>query len=170
MQSLTLPALPGLWGIIRAQSGLVERADTQNPSKTLVKVLFVCVGNCVRSQMAEAIARHCCADIIDAESAGVSPLGFIDKTAQAVLRERGIPIDGQFSKGLHSHTLKKPDLVINMSGIHSKSLFPEHNVEEWAVRDPFGENVEVHRAICDDIEARVTLLAARLRTKADSSD
>jgi hypothetical protein len=43
-------------------------------------------------------------------------------------------------------------------------------VEEWAVRDPFGENIEVHRVICNDIEARVTLLAARLRTRADSSD
>ena len=134
-----------------------------------VKVLFVCVGNCVRSQMAEAIARHCCADIIAAESAGVSPLGFIDKTATAVLRERGISIDGQFSKGLHSHSLKKPDLVINMSGIHSKSLFPEHHVEEWKVRDPFGEDIATHRVICDDIEARVTLLAARLRTEAENA-
>ncbi len=138
--------------------------------KAPVKVLFVCVGNCVRSQMAEAIARHCCADIILAESAGVSPLGFIDTTTQAVLRERGISIDGQFSKGLHNHKLRKPDVVINMSGIHGKALFPEHDVEEWAVRDPFGEDIALHRTICDDIEARVTLLAARLRTQAASAD
>jgi arsenate reductase len=134
-----------------------------------VKVLFVCVGNCVRSQMAEAIARHCCSDIIAAESAGVSPLGFIDKTAQAVLKERGISVDGQFSKGLHNPSLKKADLVINMSGIHGKALFPEHDIEDWKVRDPFGEDIETHRAICDDIEARVTLLAARLRTDASRS-
>ncbi len=134
-----------------------------------VKVLFVCVGNCVRSQMAEAIARHCCADIILAESAGVSPLGFIDTTTQAVLRERGVPFDGQFSKGLHSHKLRKPDVVINMSGIHGKALFPEHDVEDWTVKDPFGEDIELHRTIFDDIEARVTLLAARLRTRAASA-
>jgi arsenate reductase len=138
--------------------------------KAPVKVLFVCVGNCVRSQMAEAVARHCCADIILAESAGVSPLGFIDATTQAVLRERGISFDGQFSKGLHNHKLRKPDVVINMSGIHSKALFPEHDVEEWVVRDPFGEDIALHRTICDDIEARVTLLAARLRTQAASAD
>ena len=144
--------------------------DPQKHANSLVQVLFVCVGNCVRSQMAEAIARHSCADIIAAESAGVSPLGFIDKTAIAVLRERGVSIDGQFSKGLRSHTLSKPDLVINMSGIHSKSLFPEHRVEEWPVRDPFGGNIEMHRTICDDIEARVTLLAARLRTKAGCAE
>ncbi len=134
--------------------------------KPPVKVLFVCVGNCVRSQMAEAIARHECADIILPESAGVSPLGFIDATTQAVLRERGVPFHGQFSKGLHSHKLRKPDVVINMSGIPGKSLFPEHEVEDWPVRDPFGEDIALHRTIFDDIEARVTLLAARLRTQA----
>jgi arsenate reductase (thioredoxin) len=134
-----------------------------------VKVLFVCVGNCVRSQMAEAIARHSYADIILAESAGVSPLGFIDATTQAVLRERGIPFDGQFSKGLHNHRLRKPDVVINMSGIHGNALFPQHDVEEWPVRDPFGEDIELHRTICDDITARVQVLATRLRTQAASA-
>jgi arsenate reductase len=135
-----------------------------------VKVLFVCVGNCVRSQMAEAIARHWYADIILAESAGVSPLGFIDATTQAVLRERGIPFDGQFSKGLHNHKLRKPDVVINMSGIHGKALFPEHDVEEWPVRDPFGEDIELHRVICDDISARITVLAEGLRWGAAGAD
>jgi arsenate reductase (thioredoxin) len=135
----------------------------------LVKVLFVCVGNCVRSQMAEAIARHYSADIISPESAGVSPLGFIDATTQAVLRERGISFDGQFSKGLHSHKLRKPDVVVNMSGIHGKALFPEHYVEDWTVKDPFGEDIELHRAICDDITARVNVLATRLRTQAASA-
>jgi protein-tyrosine-phosphatase len=134
-----------------------------------VRVLFVCVGNCVRSQMAEAIARHSYADVILAESAGVSPLGFIDATTQAVLRERGIPFDGQFSKGLHSQKLRKPDVVINMSGIHGKALFPEHDVEEWPVQDPFGEDITLHRAICDDIAARVQVLATRLRTQAASA-
>lgn len=132
----------------------------------LVKVLFVCVGNCVRSQMAEAIARHSYADIIYAESAGVSPLGFIDKTTQAVLRERGIPFDGQFSKGLDSHKLRKADLVINMSGIHGKGLFTGENVQEWKVADPFGESIETHRRICDDIMARMTQLAEHLRARA----
>ena len=138
--------------------------------KAPVKVLFVCVGNCVRSQMAEAIARHDCADIILPESAGVSPLGFIDATTQAVLRERGVSFAGQFSKGLHSHKLRKPDVVINMSGIPGTSLFPEHAVEDWTVRDPFGEDIVLHRVIFEDIEARVTVLAARLRTEAASAD
>jgi arsenate reductase (thioredoxin) len=128
-----------------------------------VKVLFVCMGNCVRSQMAEAIARHSASDIIEAESAGVSPLGFIDNTTQRVLRERGISFEGQFSKGLRTHTLKKPDLIVNMSGVPGASLFAGKKFEDWRVQDPFGEDIEVHRLVCDDVEARINDLAARLR-------
>ncbi|HXN98411.1 MAG TPA: low molecular weight phosphatase family protein [Candidatus Acidoferrales bacterium] len=133
------------------------------PMPQPVKVLFVCVGNCVRSQMAEAIARRDSSDIIEAESAGVSPLGFIDNTTQTVLRERGISFEGQFSKGLRTHTLKKPDLIVNMSGIPGASLFAGQRFEDWQVQDPFGEAIETHRRICDDIEGRIKDLAARLR-------
>jgi arsenate reductase (thioredoxin) len=129
-----------------------------------IRVLFVCVGNCVRSQMAEAIARHSCGDIIAAESAGVSPLGFIDKTAKMVLLQKGISVHGQYSKGLQSEDLKTPHLIVNMSGIPGTSLFAGKKFEDWDVEDPFGEDIEVHRRICDNIEARVTLLAAQLRT------
>jgi len=135
----------------------------QPSSFALVKVLFVCMGNCVRSQMAEAIARHYASDIIEAESAGVSPLGFIDNTTQRVLRERGISLEGQFSKGLRTHTLKKPDLIVNMSGVPGASLFAGKTFEDWRVQDPFGEDIEIHRLVCDDIEARIKTLSARLR-------
>lgn len=128
-----------------------------------VKVLFVCMGNCVRSQMAEAIARHYASDIIEAESAGVSPLGFIDNTTQRVLSERGISFEGQFSKGLRTHALKKPDLIVNMSGVPGASLFAGKTFEDWRVQDPFGEDIEIHRLVCDDVEARVKDLSARLR-------
>jgi protein-tyrosine-phosphatase len=132
-----------------------------------VKVLFVCMGNCVRSQMAEAIARHDASDIIAAESAGVHPLGFIDNTTQGVLRERGISYEGQFSKGLHTRTLKTPDLIVNMSGIPGNSLFAGKKFEDWRIGDPFGEAIELHRSICDDIERSVQELATRLRAEQD---
>jgi arsenate reductase (thioredoxin) len=128
-----------------------------------VKVLFVCMGNCVRSQMAEAIARHDASDVIAAESAGVHPLGFIDNTTQRVLRERGISFHGQFSKGTRDHSLQKPDLIVNMSGISGASLFAGLPFEDWQVPDPFGEAIELHRSICDDIERHIKELAARLR-------
>lgn len=132
-----------------------------------VRVLFVCVGNCVRSQMAEAIARHAASDVIIPESAGIHPLGFIDPTARTVLAERGISMDGQYSKGLHHQGVETPDLIINMTGMPCKHLF--HGIppeETWPIADPFGENIETHNRICDDIKARVEKLAAKLRAQA----
>jgi arsenate reductase len=130
-----------------------------------VKVLFVCMGNCVRSQMAEAIARRDASDIVSPESAGVHPLGFIDNTTQRVLRERGISFDGQFSKSTRDHSLAKPELIVNMSGMSGASLFAGLPFEDWQIGDPFGEAIEVHRRICDDIERKVKELAARLRAE-----
>lgn len=131
----------------------------------MVNVLFVCVGNCVRSQMAEAIARHCAADVIAAESAGIRPLGFIDPTAKSVLEQRGISMDGQFSKGLHILAVKKANLIVNMSGVASETLFRGRVFEDWPIPDPFGESAETHCRICDEIESRVKELAVRLRAR-----
>lgn len=132
-------------------------------------VLFVCVGNCVRSQMAEAIARHLVSDIIAAESAGLHPLGFIDPTARAAVEERGMSMEGQFSKGLHNHVLSTPHLTINMSGVPGHSFLKERAFEDWAIADPFGEDMETHRRICDDIETRIKALAERLRAESATS-
>jgi arsenate reductase (thioredoxin) len=113
--------------------------------------------------MAEALARHKAPDAIEAESAGVHPLGFIDETARAVLEEQGISMDGQFSKGLHIQMVSGAHLIVNMSGMPSSRLFPGRPYEDWAIADPFGEDLEVHRRICDDIAARILELATRLR-------
>jgi arsenate reductase len=118
--------------------------------------------------MAEAIARRDAADVIVPESAGLQPIGFIDKTAVAVLTERGLSVEGQFSKGLRDESLSKPDLIVNMSGERGLSFFHGSAVEQWPVQDPFGENMELHRSICDDIERRIKDLAQRLR--AESGD
>jgi len=129
----------------------------------MVNVLFVCVGNCVRSQMAEAIARHCASDVIAAESAGIRPLGFIDPTAISVLTARGISVDGQYSKGLHAHAVERAELIVNMSGAPSEKLFHGHAFEDWPVPDPFGECAETHSSVCDEIQRRIDELAQRLR-------
>jgi len=142
------------------------KPESKSDSKSGVRtVLFVCMGNCVRSQMAEAIARRDASDVINPESAGLHPLGFIDRTAIAVLDERGFSVDGQFSKGLRDASLSKPDLIVNMSGERGPSLFHGSVVENWPIRDPFGENMELHRRICDDIERRIKDLAQRLRSE-----
>jgi protein-tyrosine-phosphatase len=134
------------------------------------KVLFLCIGNACRSQMAEAIARHGASDVIEPSSAGLVPFGEIPSTTLAVLRERGISAEGQSSKPLRSEDLSAADIVINMTGRSGEAIFtePAAQIEDWDVGDPYGFNLAVYRGIRDEIEARVEDLARRLREKADS--
>ena len=118
--------------------------------------------------MAEALARHSAADVIDAASAGLTPLGHIEATTLLALREKDVSATGQYSKGLRDKNLFRPDLIVNMSGIPGRSLFPDDEVVDWMVDDPYGENLETYRRICDDVEARVKALAEELRAEAKS--
>ncbi len=131
------------------------------------KVLFLCVGNACRSQMAEAIAKHVAADVIEPSSAGLVALGEITGPTVAVLGEHGISTDGQHSKALRPEAVSVADLVVNMTGRSGAALFTEVTppVEDWDVGDPYGFNLAVYRAIRDQIEARVEDLARRLRGK-----
>jgi protein-tyrosine-phosphatase len=131
------------------------------------KVLFLCIGNACRSQMAEAIARHKAADVIEPTSAGLVPFGMIPATTLDVLHERGISADGQNSKPLRPEELAAADLVVNMTGRSGSAIFsePVSQVEDWDVGDPYGSDLSVYRGICDSIEARVEDLARRLREK-----
>jgi arsenate reductase len=135
------------------------------------KVLFLCIGNACRSQMAEAIARHTAADVIEASSAGLVPFGEVPATTLAVLRERGISADGQTSKPLRAEDVSAADIVVNMTGRSGAAIFsgPMARIEDWDVGDPYGLDLAVYRAICDQIEARVEELARRLRKRADST-
>lgn len=136
----------------------------------LAKILFVCVGNTCRSQMAEALARHLAPDVIEPSSAGLSPFGRIVDTTRRVLLERGVSVDGQRSKGLSEVQPEQADLVVNMTGIPGMALFPKARVVDWDVGDPYGENMGVYREIRDEIEERVTALAEELRAaRADSA-
>jgi arsenate reductase (thioredoxin) len=136
------------------------------------KVLFLCIGNACRSQMAEAIARHNASDVIEPSSAGLVPFGEIPSTTLAVLRERGISIDGQTSKPLRPEDISEVDIVINMTGRSGATIFSESvtQIEDWDVGDPYGFNLAVYREIRDQIEMRVEELARRLRDGADSPD
>ena len=134
------------------------------------KVLFLCIGNACRSQMAEAIARHRAADVIEPSSAGLVPFGEIPSTTLTVLRESGISADGQSSKPLRPEDMSAADLVINMTGRSGETIFtePMAQVEDWDVGDPYGFDLAVYREIRDQIETRVEEVARRLRQKVDS--
>ena len=136
------------------------------------RVLFVCVGNSCRSQMAEALARHHAADVIEPASAGISPLGTIADQTRQVLLERGILMPGQRSKGTTEADIAAAQLIVNLTGIHGPALFRETvgaPIEDWEVTDPYGDEMEVYRRVCDEIEARILELAARLRSEMQRS-
>jgi len=135
----------------------------RKPRKT--KVLFVCIGNSCRSQMAEAWARHLAPDVIEASSAGTAALGEISKMTSQVLAEYGVAMDGQFSKQLREADCAAAERIINITGAPGRTLFSAHaaKAEDWDVPDPYFGGVEMNRQICEDIERRVTELAARLR-------
>jgi arsenate reductase (thioredoxin) len=136
------------------------------------RVLFVCVGNACRSQMAEALARHHASDVIDPTSAGISPLGVIVDGTRKVLLERGIRMPGQHSKGTSEADVEAAEMIVNMTGIHGPALFRESlhaRIEDWEVTDPYNDDITVYRRVCDEIEARVIELAARLRVEIQKS-
>lgn len=114
--------------------------------------------------MAEAIARHLAADVIEPASAGLIPLGHIAGPTTEVLAEKGISAAGQHSKALpnlHGYD----GLIINMTGIPGRSLFPSAQVTDWPVEDPYAEKIDTYRRVRDRIEQLVSELAADLRAK-----
>ena len=129
------------------------------------KVLFVCHGNTCRSQMAEALARHTAADMIEATSAGLMPFGEIVRPTRLVLEERGVSLDGQYCKPLRREDCQVADLIVNMTGRPAAALRAGDTakIEDWDVGDPYGGDPEIYRQICDEIARRVTDLARRLR-------
>ena len=135
----------------------------------LKRVLFLCMGNSCRSQMAEALARHHAADVIEAKSAGLSPLGEIMPATLSVLEERGVSTEGLYSKGLRETRPFEPELIINLTGVRGEQIFHHGTVLDWPIQDPYGANLETYRRICDDIEVRVTALAEWLRKEAATS-
>jgi arsenate reductase (thioredoxin) len=130
-----------------------------------VRVLFVCLGNACRSQMAEALARHIASDVMIAASAGITALGIVPDETKQVLAARGVEMDGQFSKPLRAELKDWAEVIINISGVPGGSAFSDvpHKVEDWDISDPFGKDLAMYEMICDEVESRVSDLARRLR-------
>ncbi|HTT65269.1 MAG TPA: hypothetical protein VMG35_25650 [Bryobacteraceae bacterium] len=126
------------------------------------RVLFVCIGNSCRSQMAEGFARKYGADVMIAGSAGLAPAFIVAPDTIRAMDEKDIDLRDQFPKGLHHLGRARFDLVINMSGY---DLPPgiEAPVREWDVPDPVAEDYDTHCRIRDDIETRVMGLILELR-------
>ncbi len=113
--------------------------------------------------MAEAIARHHAPKLIDAESAGITPLGRVAPETLAVLQEIGIRAEGHYSKGIaDALEFFEPEMVVNMSGEDLSGWFATKDVVDWKVDDPYGSDLEVYRRICRNIEEKVKKLVSEL--------
>ena len=130
----------------------------------VVKILFRCVGNSCRSQMAEAFTRRLGKGRIAAWSAGSSPLGWIAPYTFMVMEENGVSLNGQWSKRLQDVPAAEMDLVVFM-GPEVICALPagfKGRRAEWEIPDPFGAPVELYREVRDLIEKRVRTLLDEL--------
>ncbi len=128
-----------------------------------MRLLFVCVGNSCRSQMAEAFARALGGDEVDAWSAGSRPLGWITPKTVQVMKERGVDLRGQRSKSLREVPDYDWDVVVAMGcGDACPSVSARRRLD-WDVADPFGGTLEDFRRVRDDVEARVGALLTGAR-------
>jgi len=129
-----------------------------------VRIVFVCLGNSGRSQMAEAWARHLSGGRVEALSAGLRPLGFIARETKEVMAEKGISLDGQRSKGLDAIDWNQVDVLVNMSGYPARDLVTAFNGKrlDWKVADPYMDPLETYRSVRDLLERKIRKLLEEL--------
>ena len=125
-------------------------------------VLFVCVHNAGRSQMAAGFMRALSGGRVEVLSAGSEPKNQINPVAVQVMAEEGIDIAGEQPKILTTEAVKESDVVITMGCGDTCPIFPGKRYEDWDLTDPAGRPVEEVRPIRDDIKQRVQDLLAEL--------
>jgi arsenate reductase len=125
-------------------------------------VLFVCVHNAGRSQMAAGFLRHLAGDAVEVRSAGSLPADQVNPAAVAAMAEVGIDITGQRPRVLTTEAVEASDVVVTMGCGDACPVFPGTRYLDWQLADPAGRGVDAVRPIRDDIEARVRALLAEL--------
>jgi arsenate reductase (thioredoxin) len=125
-------------------------------------VLFVCVHNAGRSQMAAGYLQHLAGDRITVVSAGSEPGDRINPVAIEAMAEEGIDIAGARPKILTTEAVQQSDVVITMGCGDACPFFPGKRYEDWVLDDPAGRGLEAVRVIRDDIRGRVEELIGQL--------
>ncbi len=126
------------------------------------RVLFVCIENSCRSQMAEAFARLTADDLLDAYSAGSRPSGKVNPEAILVMGELGYDLSRHHSKSLDEASKVKWDYVITMGCGEECPFLPAEHHEDWAIPDPKGLPLDEFRQVRDTIRQRVEELVMRI--------
>ena len=125
-------------------------------------VLFVCVHNAGRSQMAAGYLQHLAGDRIEVMSSGSAPKDQINPVAAEVMLEEGIDIRHNEPKILTDEQVHASDVVITMGCVDACKFYPGKRYEDWELADPAGQDADVVRVIRDDIRQRIEKLIAEL--------
>ncbi|MFB9363046.1 arsenate reductase ArsC [Actinoplanes nipponensis] len=125
-------------------------------------VLFVCVHNAGRSQMAAGWLRHLAGDAVEVRSAGSAPAETINPAAVEAMAEVGIDITDQKPKILEYDTVESSDVIVTMGCGDACPYFPGKRYEDWKLDDPAGQGVVAVRPIRDEIKTRIEKLLADL--------
>jgi arsenate reductase len=130
---------------------------------TTPSVLFVCVHNAGRSQMAAGWLRHLAGDAVEVRSAGSIPGDQVNPAAVAAMAEVGIDISDQRPKVLTADAVEASDVVITMGCGDACPIFPGKRYLDWQLEDPAGQGVDSVRPIRDEIERRIRGLLTELQ-------
>ena len=126
------------------------------------EVLFVCVHNAGRSQMAAGLLNQRSAGRVHVRSAGSTPAAELNPRVVEAMQEIGIDISHEFPKPLTNEFVKEADVVITMGCGDACPIYPGKRYEDWDLVDPAGKDLETVRRIRDEIDARVQALLAQL--------
>ena len=127
-------------------------------------VLFVCIHNAGRSQMAAGYLRHLGEGRIDVLSAGSAPAESINPAVREAMLEEGIDLSAEKPKILTTEAVKASDVVVTMGCGDTCPFYPGKRYEDWVLLDPAGQGIDAVRPIRDEIKDRVTALIADLTT------
>ncbi|MBV6761406.1 arsenate reductase ArsC [Rhodococcus opacus] len=129
---------------------------------TTLSVLFVCVHNAGRSQMAAGFLTHLAGSAIEVRSAGSAPADQVNPAAVEAMAEIGIDISAESPKILTVDAVQASDVVITMGCGDTCPVFPGKSYRDWVLEDPAGRGVDAVRPIRDEIKAKVEALIAEL--------
>jgi protein-tyrosine-phosphatase len=142
---------------LRALALVEGRMTTDVPT-----VLFLCVHNAGRSQMAAGWLRHLGGDRVEVFSGGSEPAADVNPAAVQAMAEIGIDIAGEFPRPWTDEIVRAVDVVVSMGCGDACPVYPGKRYEDWELTDPAGQPIEVVRTVRDEIEARVRQLMKSL--------
>ncbi|GEO95292.1 arsenate reductase ArsC [Kocuria turfanensis] len=137
-------------------------ATTSAETTDKPSVLFVCVHNAGRSQMAAAYLAHLSGGRIEVRSAGSAPADAVNPAAVAAMAEEGIDMSAQTPKVLTDEAVQDSDVVITMGCGDACPFYPGKRYEDWELEDPAGKGMEAVRPIRDEIKTRIQQLISEL--------